>query len=62
MKPCDPIQVQQILAGGRELLTAWCDGYEYVRTEPAGTIIVKHTRGLFEGCEVRFNKSDIRLK
>lgn len=63
MKPGQPVEVNQILAGGRELLTAWCDGYEFVRDEPAsGCYILKCTRGLYEGMQVRYKKIDVREK
>lgn len=60
MNPGDIVEVRQILAGGPNASAEWCDGYVYTRAEPAGTVIVKHTRGTYEGCEARFNASDVR--
>jgi hypothetical protein len=60
MKPGDAVEVQLILAGGRDLMTRWSNGYEFARAEAGACVIVKHTRGLFEGCEVRYRASDVR--
>ena len=60
MRAGDPVEVQLILAGGPELMTRWCGGYAFARAEASGCAIVTHTRGLFEGCEVRYRASDVR--
>jgi hypothetical protein len=60
MKSGDAVEVQLILAGGRDLMTRWSNGYEFARAEANGCVIVKHTRGTFENCEVRYHASDVR--
>lgn len=67
MKKGDEIQVNVIWASGgpnQEPLRDWVDGYAFERddTRYSDCVIVKHSTGIFAGCEVRFRREDVRMK
>lgn len=52
----DSVQVKQVGP-----LTYWSDGYKFLRHEPkTGCIMVVHTSGVYEGCEVRYRADLVR--
>jgi hypothetical protein len=58
-----PVEVNQVWAGCAQghgnPLRHWFKGYTFVRQE-GRTALVRHTSGVFAGCEVRFPVNDVR--
>lgn len=57
-KPDDPVEVLHTWAHGEE--PCWTPGYEYVRTEENGNILVRVTRGILTGCVTRWMPNTVR--
>lgn len=52
----DPVEVQKFLMGG---VLSWVQGYVFVRFDGLDAI-VQPTKGIFKGCNTRYQASEVR--